>query len=68
MDEQLRRQLRFSMILQAAAAGMLAVACVVRIVTSGLDLLAVIFALGTVLAGGFAWFLRTRLAGASRPS
>jgi len=62
MDGHLRRQLRFSMILQAAGSAMLAVACIVRAVTSGLDPLTVIFGLGALLAGAFAWYLRTRLA------
>lgn len=68
MDDQLRRQLRFSMILQIATAGMLAVACVVRLLTSGPDALAVIFGIGALLAGGFAWYLRTRLARPEPPS
>lgn len=68
MDEPLRRQLRFSMFLQAAAAGMLLIACIVRIVTSGIDALAVVFGLGAVLAAGIAWYLRSRLASWSPPS
>jgi hypothetical protein len=68
MDESLRRQLRFSMFLQAAAAGLLLVACIVRIATSGIDLIAVVFGLGALLAGGIAWFLRRRLASDSNPS
>lgn len=62
MDEQLRRQLRVSMILQAVAAAMLLVACIVRILTTGADLLAGVFGLGALLAGGLSWYLRRYLA------
>lgn len=68
MDAALRRQLRFSMFLQAAAAGMLLIACIVRIVTSGVDLFAIVFGLGAMLAGGISWYLRGRLASWSPPS
>lgn len=70
--DPLRRQLRFSIFLQATAAVMLSVACVVRIVTTGMDLLAVILGVGAALAGflavAIAWYLKTRLAPMSEPS
>lgn len=68
IDPALRRQLRLSIFLQTGAAIMLAIACVVRLVTSGLDALALVFGLGALLAAGLAWFIRTRLASAAGPS
>lgn len=47
---------------------MLAIACVVRIVTSGVDALALVFGVGALLAGGLAWYIKARLASADRPS
>ncbi len=68
IDPALRRQLRLSVFLQAGAAIMLAIACVVRLVTSGIDPLAIAFGLGALLAGGLAWFIKVRLASAVGPS
>ena len=54
MDAKLRRQLHFSMVLQGSAALMLLGAFVLRVIYSGLDVLAVVFLLAGVGAGAFA--------------
>jgi len=54
MDARLRRQLHFSMVLQGSAALMLLGAFVLRVIYSGLDVLAVIFLLFGIGAGAFA--------------
>jgi hypothetical protein len=68
IDPALRRQLRLSIFLQSGAGIMLAIACVVRIVTSGVDALALVFGVGALLAGGLAWYIRARLASAGGSS
>lgn len=62
-DRALARQLRMSMFLQAAASIMLGVACIVRLVTGGLDALAIVFGLGAVATGVIAAFLARHLRG-----
>ena len=54
MDAKLRRQLHFSMVLQGSAALMMLGAFVLRVIYSGLDVLAVVFLLASVGAGAFA--------------
>ena len=54
MDAKLRRQLHFSMVLQGSAALMLLGAFALRVIYSGLDVLAVVFVLAGVGAGAFA--------------
>jgi uncharacterized membrane protein HdeD (DUF308 family) len=58
------RQLRMSMFLQAAAGIMLSIACIVRLITSGPDALAVVFGLGAVVTGAIAAVLARSLRGA----
>jgi hypothetical protein len=60
-DESLRRQLRFAFFLQVAGAVMFTVAAVLRIVSFGFDLLAVVFAGIAVLIGVAAAFTRRKM-------
>lgn len=54
MDAKLRRQLHFSMVLQGSAALMMLGAFVLRVIYSGLDVLALVFLLAGVGAAAFA--------------
>jgi hypothetical protein len=60
-DDTLRRQLRFSLFLQAFAAVMMAVAAGVRLVAFGLDALTAVLILVTLLIVGAGVFTWTRL-------
>ncbi|MFM1966912.1 MAG: hypothetical protein RL134_2637 [Actinomycetota bacterium] len=60
-DESLRRQLRFAFFLQVAAAALFAVAALVRIVSFGVDLLAVVFLCLALVIGGAATFTRRKM-------
>lgn len=58
MDDATRRTLRFSVFLQAAAAVMFGIAFVVRVSTTGWDILTVVFgalALAAAAAAVFTW-------------
>jgi hypothetical protein len=68
MDARLRRQLHFSMVLQGSAALMLLVAFVLRVIYSGLDVLAVVFLLAGVGAAAFAVVLFKRARQLSSPA
>ena len=61
VDPSLRRQLRFSVFLQAFAALMFAVAFIVRATTTGFDALTWIFGLAMALAAAAAVYTLTRL-------
>ena len=61
VDPSLRRQLRFSLFLQAFAALMFAVAFIVRATTSGFDALTWVFGLAMALAAAAAIYTTTRL-------
>ena len=67
-DRALARQLRMSMFLQAAAAVMLAIACVVRLITSGPDALTFVFGLGALATGAIAAFLARTIRASRAPS
>jgi hypothetical protein len=60
-DDSLRRQLRFAFFLQVAGAVMFAAAAVIRVVSLGFDLLAVVFAGIAVLIAGAAVFTRRKM-------
>ena len=60
-DESLRRQLRFAFVLQVAGAVMFAAAAVIRVISLGVDLLAVIFAAVALLIAGAAVFTRRKM-------
>jgi hypothetical protein len=60
-DDAVRRQLRFSLFLQAFAALMLATAAGVRIVAFGFDALAAVLLVGVVLIAIAGWFTWTRM-------
>jgi hypothetical protein len=60
-DESLRRQLRFAFFLQVAGAVMFAAAAVIRVISLGVDLLAVIFAAVALLIAGAAVFTRRKM-------
>jgi hypothetical protein len=68
MDARLRRQLHFSMVLQGSAAFMLLVAFVLRVIYSGLDVLAVVFLLFGIAAGAFAMVLFKKARQLSSPA
>jgi len=68
MDARLRRQLHFSMVLQGSAALMLLVAFVLRVIYSGLDVLAVVFLLAGVGAAVFAVVLFKKARQLSSPA
>lgn len=57
----LRRQLKFSLFLQAAAFVMFGVAFVVRAATTGFDVLTLAFALFTVLCAGAFVLTRSKM-------
>lgn len=59
--DALRRQLRFSLFLQAFAALMLGVALVVRVATSGLDVVTVLLVVAVLVVVGAAAFTISRL-------
>lgn len=48
-DDALRRQLRFALFLQASGAVLFGIACVVRAVALGFDIVTAIFGLVTIL-------------------
>lgn len=48
-DDALRRQLRFALFLQASGALLFGIACVVRAVALGVDIVTAIFGLVTIL-------------------
>lgn len=60
-EESLRRQLRFSLFLQSAAALMFGVALVVQIVVAGLDALTILFGVAFVLLAILIAFTASRL-------
>jgi len=60
-NASLRRQLRFSLFLQAAAFLMFGVAFVVRATTAGFDVLTLAFALFTVLCAGAFVLTRSKM-------
>jgi drug/metabolite transporter (DMT)-like permease len=60
-DDRTRRQLRFSLFLQAFAALMLGVAFVVRYLSSGLDILTALFGILMLVAAAAAVLIGRRL-------
>ncbi len=61
LDEATRRQLRFSMLLQAAGFVLFLAAFVVRFLNSGLDALSVLFAVAAAVTGTAALLIRRTL-------
>ena len=59
-EQQLRNRLRFSVFLQSAACVLFAIACIIRGLTFGIDVLTVIFGVIAVAAGAAAWYTRSR--------